>query len=214
MWDVSVAGLGLIRELIGKHRIDCDWVNGHLLTAIKPRHDAELHAELAELRDRYGYTSVRYLPRDEFRSMLASERYIGALYDSRQRPPPSSQLHAGTCRGGGARRRAESSKVPGAGFRGRDAGRRANECASALQPAASAAGTLVLCGNVYLGETAPALAAQDHGGRDVHRRDANRSARIGHASLIANKAARLRHELGARLFPALAPITGCCSAGA
>src|SRR4051812_23567887 len=85
---VGGEGLALIRELIAKHRIDCDWADGHMLTAIKPRHDTELHAELKELREHYQYKSVRYMPRDEVRSVLATDRYIGALYDTQ-----SGHLH-------------------------------------------------------------------------------------------------------------------------
>src|ERR1700730_13763214 len=35
VWDVTVEALALIRELIARHRIDCDWADGHVLTAIK-----------------------------------------------------------------------------------------------------------------------------------------------------------------------------------
>ncbi len=82
VWDVSVAGLALMKELIARHHIDCDWVDGYLLTAVKERHARELHAELEELRGKLAYPSVRYVPRDELRSLLATGRYIGALYDS------------------------------------------------------------------------------------------------------------------------------------
>src|SRR6202035_1614601 len=82
VWDVSVEGLALMRELIARFSIDCDWAAGHLAVAIKERHERELHAELAELRDQYGYASVRYMPREELRATLATERYRGALYDT------------------------------------------------------------------------------------------------------------------------------------
>src|SRR5262249_55195212 len=39
IWDVTVEALGLIQDLVTRHRIDCDWTRGHMLTAIKPRHD-------------------------------------------------------------------------------------------------------------------------------------------------------------------------------
>ena len=70
VWEVSVEGLALMRSLIERFSIDCDWVGGHLTTAVKPRHERELHAEIKELRDGYGYSSVRYVPRDELRTML------------------------------------------------------------------------------------------------------------------------------------------------
>jgi gamma-glutamylputrescine oxidase len=82
IWDVSVEGVALLRSLIERFRIDCDWVNGYLLTAVKPRHERELKAEVAELRETYGYPSVRYLPRAELTTLLATERYLGALYDT------------------------------------------------------------------------------------------------------------------------------------
>jgi gamma-glutamylputrescine oxidase len=155
VWDVSVESLTLMRQLIARFQIDCDWRDGYMLTAVKPRHQRELEAELHELHDRYGYQSVRMLGREELRSVLASERYLSALYDGN-----SGHLHPlnytlGLARG------AESLGV------------RIFEGTRALSFATDAAGVrvqtaqgqvrarfLVLCGNVYLGETAPALAAK------------------------------------------------------
>lgn len=82
VWDISLEGIALLRELIARHGIDCDWVSGHMQAAIKPRHDAELRAEIQTLQETYDYRSVRYMPLDEVRSVLATRRYISALYDS------------------------------------------------------------------------------------------------------------------------------------
>jgi gamma-glutamylputrescine oxidase len=82
VWEVSVEALALMRELIRRYSIDCDWVDGYMLTAVKERHVRELRADLAELRDAYGYPSVRYLEREEVRTVLDTDRYLGALYDS------------------------------------------------------------------------------------------------------------------------------------
>src|SRR5689334_12824020 len=79
VWDVTVEGLALMRELIARYAIDCDWVDGHMHVAIKPRHDIELRDELEILRGEYGYESVRYLARDEVESLIASKRYRSAL---------------------------------------------------------------------------------------------------------------------------------------
>ncbi|MGB8327585.1 MAG: FAD-binding oxidoreductase [Steroidobacteraceae bacterium] len=81
-WDTTVEGLALIKSLIAKHRIDCDWVDGQMQVAIKARHEAVLRAEVEELHDQYGYRSVRFMPRDAVRATIASERYVAALYDS------------------------------------------------------------------------------------------------------------------------------------
>jgi gamma-glutamylputrescine oxidase len=155
VWQVSVEGLALMRQLIGRFRIDCDWRDGYMLTAVKERQQRELEAELHELRDRYGYHSVRMLGREELRATLATERYLSALYDSN-----SGHLHPlnytlGLARG------AES-----LGVRIFE-GTRALAFASAgervrVQTADGEvrARFLVLCGNVYLGATAPTLAAK------------------------------------------------------
>jgi gamma-glutamylputrescine oxidase len=156
VWDVSVQGLALMRELIARYRIDCDWADGHLLAAVKQRHERELRAEAHELTDKYGYTSVRYLAREELRALLATERYLGALYDSN-----SGHLHP-------------LNYTLGLATAAQGAGVQIFEATRALRYAASGtgqvristadgelrAGHLVLCGNVYLGATAPALASK------------------------------------------------------
>lgn len=83
LWDISVEGLDLVRELISRFAIDCDWVNGQMSVALKPRHTAELRAELKELSGEYGYGSLRFVETTELRELLATERYIAGLYDSR-----------------------------------------------------------------------------------------------------------------------------------
>ena len=159
IWDVSIEGLRLIRELIARHAIDCDWVSGHLLTAIKPRHDHELHAELEELRGKYDYQSVRYVPRDEVRSLLATERYLGAMYDSQ-----SGHLHTLNYTLGIAAAAARQGARLFTGTRALDFTSEPHSSGERIR-VRTAQGTvrtryLVLCGNVYLGETAPALASK------------------------------------------------------
>ena len=154
VWDVTVEGLALMRELIARHAIDCDWVDGHMHVAIKPRHDAELRDELEILRGEYGYESVRYLPRNEVAALIASERYISALYDTNcgHMHPLNYTL--------GLARAAES-----LGARVFE-NTRALEVVNAAQvrvrtPAGEVrARHVVMCGNVYLGETAPELASK------------------------------------------------------
>lgn len=82
MWDISIEGLELQRQLIARHRIACDYVPGHMIVGLKPRHDDALRAEVDHLRDKYDYHSLRFIERDELRSIVASERYTSGLYDS------------------------------------------------------------------------------------------------------------------------------------
>jgi gamma-glutamylputrescine oxidase len=156
VWEVSVEGLALMRQLIRRFAIGCDWVDGHLTAAVKPRHERELHAELAELHDLYAYPSVRFMPREELRATLGTERYLGALYDSN-----SGHLHPLNYTLGLAAAARSLGVQIYAGTR-----------ALSFMPAANAkvriatangevrARYLVLCGNVFLGATAPELAAK------------------------------------------------------
>lgn len=156
VWDVSVEGLALMRELIERFAIDCDYTPGYMLAAIKERHERELHAELAELRDRYDYTSVHYMAREELRATLATERYRGALYDTN-----SAHLHALNYTLGLA---AAAESLGVRIFEGTRATGFADDGAAALRVQTTAgevrARQLVLCGNVYLGALAPTLAAK------------------------------------------------------
>jgi len=155
VWEVSVEGLALMRELIARHHIDCDWAEGHMLAAIRPRHERELQVELEQLHTKYGYRSVRYMPREEIGSTLATQRYTAALYDSN-----SGHLHplnytlglAAAAESRGIRvfegARAVSFTHAGPQVRVRTA-------QGEVQ-----ARYLVLCGNVYMGDTAPRLASK------------------------------------------------------
>jgi gamma-glutamylputrescine oxidase len=82
MWDVSIEGLALQRDLIAKHSIDCDYVPGHMIVGMKPRHDGVLRDEVDTLRARYDYHSIRFIEREELRTLIASDRYTSALHDS------------------------------------------------------------------------------------------------------------------------------------
>ncbi len=82
MWDLSIEGMNLQRELIAKHAIACDYVPGHMIVGLKPRHDAWLRAEIERLRDKYDYHSLRYIQREELRGIVASERYTSGMLDS------------------------------------------------------------------------------------------------------------------------------------
>ena len=155
VWDVSVEALALMRELIQRHSIDCDWVPGYLYTAVRERHVRELEAELTELRERLGYRSVRYVPRAELRELLATERYLGALYDSN-----SGHLHPLNYTLGLARAAEQQ------GARIFEATRATRFSPAGAQVRIHTPGGevrarfLVLCGNVYLGDTAPQLASK------------------------------------------------------
>ncbi len=149
-WDISVEGLELIRALIARHAIACDWVDGQMQVAITQRHVAELE-QLLETNQRYGYAGARYLSRTEVRAVLATRRYIAGLYD-----PSGGHLHPLNYTLGLAAA-AESQ-----GVRIFERTRALEFSAGAEVRVRTARGMvlcrhLALCGNASLGATAPAL---------------------------------------------------------
>lgn len=154
IWDISVEGLRLQRELIAQHAIDCDYVEGQMHVAIKARQDRELRNEVEELHSRYGYTSVRMVERDETRQLIDSERYISGTLDS-----AGGHLHplkytlglAAAATAAGVRIFEDSRAL---GYQRRDGRLEVGTAGGGLVRCRS----LALCGNAWLGPLAPALA--------------------------------------------------------
>ena len=158
VWDVSIEGLALMKDLIRRHCIDCDWADGYLLTALKTRHLQELRTELDALQNKLGYASVRYVPHEELRTILGTERYIGGLYDS-----TSGHLHPlnytlGLAAAASNRGVRIFEGTRALGFR--ETGGVAGAVRVRTPRGEVRTRHLVLCGNVYLKGTAPALAAK------------------------------------------------------
>jgi gamma-glutamylputrescine oxidase len=158
MWDISVEGLRLQRELIARHAIDCDLREGQMHVAIKPRQERELREEVATLHGDYGYDSIRMVEREELRGIIGSDRYIAGTCDSaggHLHPLKYTQGLAAAAERAGVRifedtralayARVAASGLPG-GFEVKTAAGRVR-CRS-----------LALCGNAWLGPFAPALA--------------------------------------------------------
>jgi len=88
LWDVSVEAVELLKERVERHSIDCDLRWGQMHVAIKQRHVTELQAWQQDMTEKYAYAGTRWLGQGEVREWIATERYIGGLYD-----PRSGHLH-------------------------------------------------------------------------------------------------------------------------
>jgi gamma-glutamylputrescine oxidase len=82
LWDWSVEGVTLTRDLVQRHQIDCDLSWGHMHVGIKSRQRDELKEWHREQEEDFGYRSLRFLERDEVATWIASDRYIAGLLDS------------------------------------------------------------------------------------------------------------------------------------
>ena len=152
IWDVSVEGLRLQRELIARHGIDCDLRTGQMHVAIKPRQERELREEVATLHGEYGYDSIRMVEREELRSILASDRYIAGNHDSaggHVHPLKYTQGLAAAAERAGVRIFEDSRALAYARVAG------ALEVTTATGRVRCR--SLALCGNAWLGPFAPAL---------------------------------------------------------
>jgi len=154
LWHVSVESLALARDLIRRHQIACDWIDGQMHAAIKPRHRAELIEWAEKLERDYAYRSVRLIDAPELGELLATRRYIAGLYDSN-----SGHLHP-------------LNYTLGLAAAAQRAGVELHENTRALRYDTGSQFTvhtprgavrcrqLVLCGNVYLDGMAPELASK------------------------------------------------------
>jgi len=81
LWDISVESLDLLRELVERHRIECDLHWGALHVAIKNRQREELLEEQRDMREHYGYSRLTVLERPGVEALLQTHRYCAGLYD-------------------------------------------------------------------------------------------------------------------------------------
>jgi gamma-glutamylputrescine oxidase len=81
IWDLSLAGVELVRQRIARHDIECSWRDGHMHVADKPRHVTELLEWQRELQSDYGYERVQMIEREALATLLDTPRYLAALYD-------------------------------------------------------------------------------------------------------------------------------------
>ncbi len=79
LFDVSLQAVQLIRDNIKKYNIDCDWQSGYAEAATKPSHLEELKQYAEKLQKDYDYGDVKILDATQFRQIIASRRYHGAL---------------------------------------------------------------------------------------------------------------------------------------
>ncbi len=82
LWEIADEAVSLTKQRIAEHNIDCDLAPGHLHAAIKPRHMDELKGWYDELVNEYGYRSVEMWDKTKLQSQMATDRYLGGLFDA------------------------------------------------------------------------------------------------------------------------------------
>ena len=150
VWNMTIEALDILRERIARYGIECDWRDGYLGVATNARKGAELAQWADEIESKYAYPLTRIAPADVTR-WVASGRYHSAIHD-----PRSGHLHPlkyvlGLARAAAAAgvRLYENTEVTGLR---QDGGVTLTTAAGTVQ-----AGQVLLAGNVYLQDVAPAL---------------------------------------------------------
>ena len=152
VWQASVDAVAMMRERSARHAIDCDWVDGHMMVADKPRHLRELEDAQAEF-GRYGHGGTQLLDAAATRAQLATGRYIGALLD-----PGSAHLHPLKYTLGLAAAARAAGVQLHEGTRATDYMRRDGRIVVRTAGGELRCDQLLLAGNTDLAEFAPALA--------------------------------------------------------
>ncbi len=81
LWDMALEAVDLVRALIARHGIACDWADGIIHADHRARFVPHSHAYAEKLARDYGYDLIRPLDRDEIRDLVGSEDYHGGLLD-------------------------------------------------------------------------------------------------------------------------------------
>jgi gamma-glutamylputrescine oxidase len=152
LFDMSVEALDVTQGLIREHRIDCDYRPNHIHVGLKPRHTRELKEWEEELHQEYGYTSAKFLSQEELAGQVHSLRYTSGLID-----PRSGHLHSLKYTQGLAR----AAEAAGAVIYENSPVSKYEEGAEVRVHTPGGVvrcNQLVLCGNAYIGQVAPALA--------------------------------------------------------
>ncbi len=87
-WQQSLQAVELIDERVRRHQIDCDWTRGYATVAIRAHHLQALQQWQQHAVQHYGIDHLQMWSQTELQQQLASNRYLGALYD-----PRSGHLH-------------------------------------------------------------------------------------------------------------------------
>ena len=83
LWRIAIDARDHLDALMRDYGIDCDYRAGHLHVDHKARYVPHTRANVDLLNDRYGYGQIRFVGRDEVRSLVAGGDYHGGSIDQR-----------------------------------------------------------------------------------------------------------------------------------
>lgn len=81
LWNLSLEAVNLVKDLVARHAIHCNYVPGIIHADHRARFVPQSHAYAEKLRRDYGYEHLRPLDRDAIRQLVGSEAYHGGTLD-------------------------------------------------------------------------------------------------------------------------------------
>ena len=82
LWELSLDARAYLDTLIAAHRIECDFRPGLLHADHKQRYTDGTRRHVDHLRERYGYSQIRFVERAEVRELVAADSYFSGSLDS------------------------------------------------------------------------------------------------------------------------------------
>jgi gamma-glutamylputrescine oxidase len=82
LWELAEEAKALVKGLIARHRIECEWRPGLIETTHKRRLVGYEMAYVEKLKRDYGYTAVEWLARDELAAAIGTDVYFGGRRDA------------------------------------------------------------------------------------------------------------------------------------
>lgn len=82
LWRLAEEAKRVLRDRVTRHAIDCDLARGNLLGVTKARYLPALAREVEHLATHYDYAHQALLDRDGVRAMVATDGYVGGVFDT------------------------------------------------------------------------------------------------------------------------------------
>jgi gamma-glutamylputrescine oxidase len=151
--DMALEGSDIIRSRVKKYAIDCDLVDGGVVTALTAKHMRDLEDHVDEWH-RHGHSAPYMMDKAALQKMVSSDRYVGAMVD-----PRSGHFHPLNYLLG------EAAAFESLGGRIYEHSRALGIEKGTTPMAHTANGnvtaeTIIVCGNAYLGSTVPQLTSR------------------------------------------------------
>ena len=82
LWNFTVDAVREVKKNIKDLDLECDLIEGYLLTSVTKSHDEELKKFIDKLQNQFKYESAQYLSKNQMQDYFDSPYYQSAMYDS------------------------------------------------------------------------------------------------------------------------------------